>query len=572
VTGSGETPADHPDPTSGEAPEPGRAADPGHSVGRSGAVMAAGTLVSRVLGLVRTSLLASVIGVAGLTADAFTAANTLPNQFYALLAGGAVQAVLVPQIIRARRRPDGDDFVNRVVTVSIVFFGVSTVLLTALSPLIVRIFYAPTDAAAVRLAVVFAFICMPQLFFYGMYTVLGQVLTANGRFAAFTWAPALANIVAVAGLLWFRAADLPLGAAPGEWTPQMIGILAGTATLSIAVQCAGLLPALRRMGFGYRWLWGLRGYGFGEMSNIAKWTLGSIVVQQLGFVVTSRVLTSASAAGAQAGLDVPTLATFQNAYLIITLPHGLITVSLVTALYTRLSEAAAVGDDRAVVGYHNQGMRLPAVFLLPVVALSMGLAPLVASTIFFGNSLEGTAAVATVLYALLWLVIPFGWGFLNDRVLYAQTQTYLTFRIQLVVTTTATLVTLFAATVPPGSTAVVVSLGQAFAYLVGSLIGFGVLRRQHGRLGLGSTALMYLKLGVPSAVGALALAFAVNHLLPDVGAQRGLRALAVGSLVLGVAGLLQLGFTWGVAHVLGVREIRAALDPLTRRLRPAARP
>ena len=49
------------------------------------------------------------------------------------------------------------------------------------------------------LAVVFGFVCLPQIFFYGLYTILGQVLNANGRFAGFMWAPALANVVAVAG-------------------------------------------------------------------------------------------------------------------------------------------------------------------------------------------------------------------------------------------------------------------------------------------------------------------------------------------------------------------------------------
>ncbi len=540
---------------------------PAQSVGRSGAVMAAGTLMSRVVGLIRTSLLASVLGISGVAADAFSAANTLPNSFYLLLAGGAVQAVLVPQIVRARQRPDGEDFVNRIITVSVVFLGVATLLLTALAPLIVRIYYSPSDTQAVRLAVVFAVICMPQLFFYGLYTVLGQVLTANGRFAAFTWAPALANIVAVGGLLAFRAADLPLGAAPGAWTPTMIGILAGTATLSIAVQCAGLFPALHRMGFRFRWLWGVRGHGFGEISSIAKWTVGSIVVQQLGFIVTSRVLTRASALGARSGETVPGLFAFTNAQFIVLLPHGLVTVSLVTALYTRLSEAASEGDDRAVVRYHHQGMRTPSVLLVPGVALALAFAPLVASTIFFGNTLAQTAAVTTVLYGVLWLVIPMGWGFLNDRVLYAQTQTYLTFRIQAVVTSTATLVTLLAATVDPGRTAFVVGLGQALAYLVGSSIGFLVLRHQHGPLGLRATALIYLKLAVPSAASALLLALAVRGLLPDVAQTRGVPGLLAGGAVLGAAGVVHLLVVWAVAHLLGVQEVGRLLDPVARRVR-----
>ncbi len=539
---------------------------PAQSVGRSGAVMAAGTLASRVVGLVRTSLLASVLGISGVAADAFSAANTLPTSFYLLLAGGAVQAVLVPQIVRARQRPDGDDFVNRIVTVSVVFFGVATVLVTALAPLIIRIFYSPKDPEAVRLAVIFAVICMPQLFFYGMYTVLGQVLTANGRFAAFTWAPALANVVAVAGLLWFRAADLPLAAPPGAWTPEMIGILAGTATLSIAVQCAGLLPALHRMGFRYRWLWGVRGYGLGEIFTIGKWTIGSIVVQQLGFIVTSRVLTRASAIGERTGQEVPGLFAFTNAQFIVLLPHGLVTVSLVTALYTKLSEAASVGDDRAVVRYHDQGMRMPSVLLVPGVALAFAFAPLVASTIFFANSVAQTVAVATVLYGVLWLVIPMGWGFLNDRVLYAQTQTYLTFRIQTVVTTTAVLVTLYAATLPAGRTAYVVGLGQSFAYVVGSAIGFAVLRHQHGALGLRSTALLYLKLAVPSVATAFLLSLAVDALFPAVGQTRGVAGLLEGGVVLAAVGAVQLAVVWGVAHLLGVREVGILLDPVTRRL------
>ncbi|MGL5816397.1 MAG: lipid II flippase MurJ, partial [Phycicoccus sp.] len=174
---------------------------PAPSVGRSGAVMAAGSLVSRAAGLLRATLLASVIGTFGLSASAFYAANTLPNQFYLLLAGGVLNAVLVPQILRARQRPDGgEEFVSRLITVTILLLGVATLVLTVLAPVVVRLYYRVEDPAAVQLAQVFAVICMPQVFFYGLYTLLGQVLASDDRFFAFTWAPALANLVAVAGL------------------------------------------------------------------------------------------------------------------------------------------------------------------------------------------------------------------------------------------------------------------------------------------------------------------------------------------------------------------------------------
>ena len=110
----------------------------------------------------------------------------------------------------------------------------------------------------------FAVICLPQIFFYGLYTILGQVLNAHGRFAGYMWAPALANIVAIAGLVWFQRAGFPTSAAPADWTPEMIAILAGSATLSIVVQALSLVIPLRRIGFRYRPVWGIRGHGLGR--------------------------------------------------------------------------------------------------------------------------------------------------------------------------------------------------------------------------------------------------------------------------------------------------------------------
>jgi putative peptidoglycan lipid II flippase len=529
--------------------------------------MASGTLVSRVLGLVRAALLTGVIGTTGYAADAFTTANTLPNAFYILIAGGAVNAIFVPQIVRAKLRPDGDEFVNRIITISLAILAGATVLLTVLAPVAVRIYYNVDNEEALGLATVFAVICLPQIFFYGLYTILGQVLNANGRFAGYMWAPALANIVAIAGLVWFQRAGYPTSAAPSDWTPAMVAILAGSATLSIVIQAFSLLIPLRRIGFRYRPVWGIRGHGLGEVSAVAKWTFGSIVVSQLGLVVSTRVLTRATSLGQAAGDPVAGLAAFNPALLIAMLLHGLITVSLITALYTRLSEAASRGDHAEVMRYHHQGLRLPSVILVPGVVFVGVLAPYVASTLFFKNPLEETKAIAVVLSGLIWLVIPMAWTYLNDRVFYAHQMTWMTFRLQCVSTGLSTVGALVAATMVPSLTAFTLSLGQSLAYVVTASIGFLVLRRQHGHLGLRGTALVYVKLAVPAVVTALLLSWAIHTLLPDLGETRGVRGLVEGGLVLAVAGAVQLSVTWGVAHVLGVREIGAALEPLTRRVR-----
>lgn len=530
--------------------------------------MAAGSLVSRAAGLLRASLLASVIGAFGLSSTAFTAANTLPNQFYLLLAGGVLNAVLVPQILRARQRPDGEEFVNRIITVSLLVLGVATVLLTVLAPLIVRVYYRVDDPAAVQLASVFAVICMPQIFFYGLYTLLGQVLTASNRFFAFTWAPALANLVAVAGLLWFRAAGLPREAPPGEWTAEMIGILAGTATLSIAVQALALVVPLRRMGFRYRPVWGVRGHGLGALSSVARWTFGSVVVSQLGYVVTSNVLTRASQRADRAGLDAPDLTSFQLALLVMMLAHGLVTVSLVTALFTPMSAAASRGDDAELLRLRERGLRMPAVLLVPGVALVLALAPLITATMFFDNPLSGTDAIAAVLLALVGGVIPLGWVYVNDRTFYAKQQTWWSFRTQCVVTGTATVGALFAATLDARHTTVALALGQTTAYVVGAVFGSAVLRRQHGPLGLRGAVGVFVRLAVPAALTAAAIGWAVRALFPDLGVERGLGALVQGALVLAGAGAVQLAVTWGVAAGLGVAEVGRALDPVLRRLPP----
>ena len=537
------------------------------SVGRAGAIMASGSFVSRLLGLVRAALLAGVIGTTGYAAEAFTVANNLPNQFYLLIAGGTLNAILVPQIVRAKLRADGDEFVNRIITLSLALFAVATVLLTAAAPLLVRLYSRLEDPDAVRLATVFAVVCLPQIFFYGLYTILGQVLNANGRFAGFMWAPVLANVVAILGLVWFTQAGYPSAAEPSDWTPAMIAILAGTTTLSIVIQAVSLFVPLRRIGYRYRPVWGVRGHGLGEVSTVAKWTFGSIVVSQLGYLVTSNVLTGATARGTRLGENVAGLAAFTQAFLIVMLPHGLVTVSLVTALYTRLSEAASRDDHRQVLRYHDQGMRLPSVIIVPAIVLIGVLAPYVASTFFFSNTLEQTRAIAVVLQGLVWLVIPMAWTYLNDRVFYAHQMTWMSFRLQCVTTSVATVGALVAMSLDPSLTAFTLAVGQSIAFVVSALVGFWVLRRQHGHLGLRNTGLVYLKLAVPAVLTALALAWLIGELFPTLGETRGLRGLLTGSLVLGGAGALQLVVTWGVARALGVREISTALEPLTRRLR-----
>ncbi len=99
--------------------------------------------------------------------------------------------------------------------------------------------------------------------------------------------PAAANLVAIAGLVVFRFA-FGTEISVGEWTGPMIWLLAGTATLGVAAQALVLVVPLRRSGFRYRPVWGIRGSGLGSASRVALWTFAAIGVSQLGFIVTSK--------------------------------------------------------------------------------------------------------------------------------------------------------------------------------------------------------------------------------------------------------------------------------------------
>ena len=176
----------------------------GSSLLRASALMASGTMVSRVLGFARNAMLLAALGSAGgAVSAAFQTANTLPNTVFNLLASGVFDAVLVPQIVRALKRESGDTYVNRLITLAgTILFGV-TVLAMIAAPLLIIIMAPGFDAEIRGLAIAFALLCIPQIFFYGLYNLLGELLNARGVFGPYMWAPVLNNVIGIGGLAAF---------------------------------------------------------------------------------------------------------------------------------------------------------------------------------------------------------------------------------------------------------------------------------------------------------------------------------------------------------------------------------
>ncbi len=535
------------------------------SLARSTAGMAAGTVASRVLGVVRAAMQLAVVGTA-LSGDAWDVANTLPNIVYLLLAGGVLNAVLVPQITRAASHADGGrEYIDRLLTVALVGIAVVAVVFTLGAGLLVRLYSTPQWSPDVRsLSTAFALICMPQIFFYGLYTLLGQVLNARSHFAAYMWAPVLANIVAIAGMAYFLA-SYPHQPAPASWTSSMVWVLAGSATAGVAAQALVLILPLWRSGFRYSPRWGFRGVGLRTASTVALWTFAALAVSTVGFIITSQVLTYANDAGNSAGLKVPGKISYTNAFLIFMLPHSLVTVSLVTALFTRMSRAAHVGDLGEVRADVDKGMRLTAVATVPATVGSFVLGFVATATLYQGSSEASTRGIAVVMMAMMMGLVPFGVLYLLNRVFYAFEDAKTPFKLQIVVTVVATTANFASLLLPLQWIAVGVGAGQAVSNIAGMAVGLVLARRRLGSLPLGETGRTYIRLGVASVVAAVAAylaQLAVGQVLD--GRLYSLVALAAGGLVF-------VGIYIVVARRLRVREIDDLVAPVLERVRRGLR-
>ena len=536
-----------------------RAQDAG--LARSTAGMAAGTVASRVLGMVRAGMQAAVVGLV-LAGDAWDVANTLPNIIYLLLAGGVLNAVLVPQITRAASHADGGrEYVDRLLTLAITGIAVVTVLFTVAAGLLVGLYGTPKWTPDVRtLSTAFALICMPQIFFYGLYTLLGQVLNARNHFAAYMWAPVAANIVAIGGMAYFLL-NYPRQADAADWTSPMIWVLAGSATAGVAAQALVLIVPLWRSGFRFRPRWGFRGVGLRTASTVALWTFTALGVSTLGFIVTSQVLTYAGQAGKLAVLEVPGKIAYSNAFLIFMLPHSLVTVSMVTALFTRMSRAAHAKDLGEVRADVRRGMRLTAVATVPATVGALVLGFAATATLFPANSDTGTRGIAVVMMAMMLGLVPFGVLYLLQRVFYAFEDAKTPFKLQIVVTVVATIANLASLLLPLRWIAVGVGAGQALSNLAGMAVGLVLVRRRLGGLPLRDVGRSYVRLGVASAVAAAA-AYVV---------LLGLGQIVPGKLyspvALAAGGLVFAGIYIVVARRLRVREIDDLVGPVLERAR-----
>ncbi len=540
-------------------------ADEQSSLLSNSAVMAAGTTVSRLSGFVRAALLSYALGKS-VHADVFNVANSLPNMLYILLAGGIFNAVLVPQLVRSLRSdPDrGDAYTSRVITVAGLFLVAVTVLLVVAAPLLVDL-VAPTYDGAVRdSAIAFTRLCLPQVFFYGMYVLVGQILNARGSFGPMMWAPIANNVIAVVVVLIYIVGygQAEGTAVQGPYSSGQELLLGVGSSLGILVQLLILVPYLRRAGFVYRPRLDLRGSGLGHTLRLGVWTVLFVIVNQIAYVVVQRLATG----GAAGSPDGTGFTVYSFSFLVVMVPHSIVTVSLATAMLTRLSTHAAAGDRTALAGSLASTLRAALAVIVPFVALLPVIAPDLARVVFaHGAAAEGGVDAYVPTLSLFGLgILFFTFHYLVLRGFYALELNRTVFFVQCLVAATNIVAALaLVAATSAAHTSPALVIAYAASYVVGSVVSYLLLRHLLG--GLRSRRLLVFGGRLAIATGlATGLTFPVAQVLDGLADDPGLVVAAVRLVAVGAVDvLLFLVF----ARLLRIEEVSQVLATLTRRAR-----
>jgi putative peptidoglycan lipid II flippase len=532
---------------------------------RNSGVMAAGTVVSRLTGMVRNSMIAAAIGTA-LLSDTYLVANTVPNILYILLVGGALNAVFIPQLVRHLREDDdgGDAFAQRLITVvGVVLLGVSAVAVLA-APLIVRLYSsARWTSEELGLSVAFARFCLPQIFFYGLATMLGQVLNSRGRFAAPMWTPILNNLVViVVALLFIRVSGTDPSVrtiTAGQTTLLGVGTTAG-----IAVQALALVPSLRAVGFRLRPRFDLRGAGLGRSWVLAKWTLVFVATNQVSYAIITKLATTTGSLAKEQGLDFGAgYSPYSYAHLLFLLPHAVVTVSVVTALFPRISGAAAAGDVRAVGRSVSEALRLIMVVIVPAAAAMLVLGPRIGVTLFgYGHAgARSGSFVGETLQAFALGLVPFTVYYVLLRAYYAleDTRTPAFLNVVLNLANLGLALALFAA-LPVRYKVPGLALAYALAYVVAALLTWFAAQRRLGALDAYEVVRLLVRVTLAALLGALVALLVATVLGAAVGTSP--LATVLGLLLATAAG----GVTYvALAHLLHIAELRSFVATVRRR-------
>jgi putative peptidoglycan lipid II flippase len=511
---------------------------------RSTAVMAVGTLLSRVTGFGRLVALAYAMGFTRLT-DSYDLANVTPNIVYELILGGILSATLLPVFVDLLATEDEDEAwraVSAVVTTAAVVLVAVTGIFVVVAPLLVRLYTIGNDTASLgaqrEVATSLLRMFAPQVALYGMVALTTAVLHARRRFAAPMFAPVLNNLVVIGVLLALPsvADEVSLAAVRDDTGAQLLLGLGTTA--GVAAMAAALLPSLRRSGARLRPVWAPRHPAVTTIVRLSGWTFGYVLANQVALTV---VLVLANG-------DAGDVAAYRAAMIFFLLPHGVFAVSIATALQPDLAERWALEDRRGFGRHVGRGLRTIAAIAVPAAVGLVCLArPVVGVALEHGALGSGSASRTADVLVMLALGLPgFSTYYFLMRCYQAMQDTRSMFVLYLGENGVNIVLAL---ALYPALGVHGLGLAYAAAYTIGSAMALARLRRETGAVDLGGVVRTWVRIAVASAAMAavvLAVAAVVGPALLRVGV----------AVPAGVTVYLVVARRLGVQELSGLARIR----------------
>lgn len=332
---------------------------------RSNLVVASGTAVSRLTGLIRIVIFGIIVGQTSL-ADAFDSANNSPNAIYELLIGGVLSASLVALFAQIVERDDfefeGVKSQDAIISVSAIVLVAITALAVLFAPAIFHIFSLhPASGVDVEVfrsvGTSLTRIFVLQIFFYGLSALTSALLNARKLFFAAAWSPALANIVTIGFfcLLPLTKSGDNLSINSVQDDQATIWILGLGTTLGIAVMALVQVATVLRHGLRFTFAPQFTHPAVRKLVQLSLWTLGYVAANQIALVVIKNLASPGSG-----GVD-----AYSKAFVLLQLPHGLLAVSIATTFVPDLARMFHRGDHLQFSQTVSSGIQLTSLLTIP---------------------------------------------------------------------------------------------------------------------------------------------------------------------------------------------------------------
>jgi putative peptidoglycan lipid II flippase len=374
-------------------------------VGRTSFTASAATLCSTVIGFVRNLALATAIGT-GLVADSYNIANQIPSQIFVLLGGGTIAFVFVPQLIRQARisgARHGDEYGSLLIFAVAALGIVVTALLLALSPLLIQwmggsSWGEPQSSLGLRLIRW----CIPQVFFFALYSVTSQLMYARGHFSAVAWMPTVNSLIIILACISIVVVGRVETNSPNSVSDWEVALLGGSTLFGSALQSVLLMLFLRHTGFRFRLRFQLRGLGLRATANAGLLTIAAIACYQSAMLVAAALSTQAGSVARTLGYEGRGYTAFFYAQALMFIASVIASASLANVLLQRLSSHYAEGDHETASSELNEGILATGALLIPVMSIFICLGPLGTELLFTrGETSRGAADFIGVVLAVL---------------------------------------------------------------------------------------------------------------------------------------------------------------------------